>query len=62
MKWKTDGESTKAVREQAFLSRYKSEPGLVESAVSQSYAYCPCRLWLKTSNTRVLTFHFRKRV
>ena len=49
MKWKrTDGESAKAVREQVFLSRYKSEPGIVESSVSKSSAYwqycCFC-LW-----------------
>ena len=33
MKWKiTDGESAKAVREQVFLLRYKSDPGIVESS------------------------------
>ena len=37
---RTDGESAKAVREQVFLSRYKSEPGIVESSVSTSSAYC----------------------
>jgi len=36
----TDGESSKAVKEQVFLSRYKSEPGIVESSVSRSLAYC----------------------
>ena len=41
MKWKeSDGESAKAVRKQMFLSRYKSEPGIVESSVSKSSAYC----------------------
>ena len=40
MRWKrTDGESAKAVREQVFLSRYKSEPGIVEPSVSKSSAY-----------------------
>ena len=39
MKWKrTDGKSAKAVREQAFLSRYKSEPSRVESSVSRPSA------------------------
>ena len=37
---RTDGESAKAVKEQVFLSRYKSEPGIVESSVSKSLAYC----------------------
>ena len=36
---RTDGESAKAVREQMFLSRYKSEPGVMESFVSKSSAY-----------------------
>ena len=36
---RTDGESVKAVKEQVFLSRYKSEPGIVESSVSKSSAY-----------------------
>ena len=44
MKWKrTDRESAKAVREQMFLSRYKSESGVVESSVSRSsgfYQHC----------------------
>ena len=44
MKWKrTDGDSAKAVREQVFLSRGKSEPGIVETSVSKSstyYQYC----------------------
>ena len=40
MKWKgTDVESARAVREQVFLSRYKSEPGTVESSVSKSCAF-----------------------
>ena len=37
---RTDGESAKAVRGQGFLLRYKSEPGIVESSVSKSSAYC----------------------
>ena len=44
MKWKrTDRESAKAVREQVFLSRYKSKPGIVKSSVSRSseiFQYC----------------------
>ena len=45
MKWKrTVGESSRAVREQVFLSRYKSEPGIVECSVSKPYVYCQyCR-------------------
>ena len=35
----TDGESVEAVREQAFLSRYKSEAGIAEFSVPKS-AYC----------------------
>ena len=35
----TDGESAKAVKEQVFLLRSKSEPGIVESSVSRSLAY-----------------------
>ena len=35
MKWKrADGESAEAMREQVFLSRYKSELGIMESSVS----------------------------
>ena len=50
MKWKrTDGESAKAVREQVFLSRYKSVPGIVGD--SKFSAYCQ---WLRTD--QVLTF------
>ena len=41
---RTDGESAKAVREQVFLSRYKSEPGIVEPSVSKSSAYWYCCL------------------
>ena len=39
---RTDGERVKAVREQVFLWRYKSEPDIVESSVSRSayYQYC----------------------
>ena len=37
---RADGESAKAVREQVFLWRYKSESGIVESSVSKSSAYC----------------------
>ena len=39
---RTDGESAKAMREQMFLLRYKSEPSRVESSVSKSeyYQYC----------------------
>ena len=40
---RTDRESAKAVKEQVFMSRYKSEPCLVESSVSKSSAcnhYC----------------------
>ena len=37
---RTDGESGKAVREQVFLLRYTCEPGMVESFVSKSLAYC----------------------
>ena len=41
MKWKrADGESAKALREQAFLSIYKPEPGIVNSSVSRPSAYC----------------------
>ena len=36
----SDEESAKAVRKQMFLSRYKSELGIVESSVSKSSAYC----------------------
>ena len=36
---RTDGERVKAVREQVFLWRYKSEPDVVESSVSRSSAY-----------------------
>ena len=44
MTWKrTDGDSAKAVREQVFLSRCKSEHGVVESSVSKSFAYCQYR-------------------
>ena len=57
MKWKrSDGESAKAVREQVFLSRYKSEPGIVESLFpnllpAASIAAPLPGLWLKTENT-----------
>ena len=41
----TDGERVKALREQVFLWRYKSEPDVVESSVSRPSAYCQyCRL------------------
>ena len=44
MKWKiTVGQRAKAVREQVFLLRYKSEPSIVDSSVSKSSAdsqYC----------------------
>ena len=41
MKWKrTDGGNAKVVKEQVFLSRYKSESGIVESSVSKSSACC----------------------
>ena len=46
---RTDGESAKAVREQVFLSRYKSVPGIVGD--SKFSAYCQ---WLRTD--QVLTF------
>ena len=36
---RTDRESAKAVREQMFLSRYKTESGGVESSVSKSSAF-----------------------
>ena len=39
LKWKrSDGRSTKAVREHVFLLKYKSEPVIVESFVSKSSA------------------------
>ena len=35
MKWKrTDGGSAKVVKEQVFLSRYKSESGIVDTNLS----------------------------
>ena len=37
----TDGESAKAVREQVFLSRYKSESGIEESSVLQIFCILP---------------------
>ena len=39
---RTDGESAKAVREQVFLSRHKSVPGIVDSSDSKFSAYCQC--------------------
>ena len=55
---RTDGESAEAVREQAFLSRYKSEPGIVESSVSrpaccQYCHYCP---WSVAKNSKYSNF------
>ena len=57
MKWKRpDGESAKAVREQVILSKYKSEPGIVEFLFptllhTASIAASVPGLWLKTENT-----------
>ena len=39
---RTDRESAKAVKEQVFMSRYKSEPCLVESSVSKFSACYHC--------------------
>ena len=39
---RTNGESAKAVREQVFLSRDRSEPGVVQSSVCKSSAYSHC--------------------
>ena len=37
---RSDGESAKALREQGFLLRYKSESSIVESSVFKFSAYC----------------------
>ena len=34
-----DGENAKTVREQVFLSKYRSEPGILESSICKSPAY-----------------------
>ena len=63
MKWKiTDGGSAMVVKEQVFLSRYKSESGIVESSVSKSSAccqYCHSCLWSVAKNKILQLFsHF----
>ena len=54
---RTDRESARAVREEMFLSRYKSEPGIVESSVSTSSAYCQnCHPWSVAENLKYSNF------
>ena len=64
MKWKrADRESAKTLRKQAFLSRCKSEPDIVESFVfnvlpATSIASPVPGLWLKTENIQL--FYIKK--